>query len=296
MNQQRKIIYGVRQQILELVARKGESGEGIKGEILDKVRKEIQAIVMVNSQDSVDLDKIIDQFSLIVPFDDTSKKQILAQIKQIDDATKIEDFLVKLAEDLYEQKEKQVGAEGTRLIETMIYLQTMDELWVEHLDTVDDLRSGINLRAYAQRDPLVEYKKEAFDLFDKLMQNIDSQIVHRIYKVSVPNAQPIQVTPVMKEQHEEALDLDQFVADLESEIETSPDAKVKIERPEGNTPVVDRSAVELAPATKVMIERPGQAPIEQVLSESGNAVNAHPKLGRNDECWCGSGKKYCNQS
>ncbi len=292
MNQQRKIIYGVRQQILELVAKKGESGEGLKGEILDKVKKEIQAIVMVNSQDSVDLEKIIDQFSLIVPFDDNSKQQILAQIKQIDDATKIEEFLIKLADDLYEQKEKQVGAEGTRLIETMIYLQTMDELWVEHLDTVDDLRSGINLRAYAQRDPLVEYKKEAFDLFDKLMQNIDSHIVHRIYKVSVPNAQPIQVAPVIQEQHEEALDLDQFVADLESEIETNPDAKVKIERPDDNTPVVNRSTEELAPAIKVMIERPGQEPIKQVLSESGNAVSAHPKLGRNDECWCGSGKKY----
>ncbi len=353
MNQQRKIIYGVRQQILVAastsnVASANAAGAaanvgsssvipakvedprtgagihgspngvgddknvGLKDDILEKVRKEVDQIVSVNALEEVNKEKIIEEFCAIIPFDENSQKGLVQQLGQFSSGEQIGEFLGKLAMDLYVQKEKQMGTEAARQIETFVYLQTMDELWIEHLDTVDDLRSGINLRAYAQRDPLVEYKREAFDLFDKLIQAIDSAVVHRIYRVSIPNQQPIMVQPV-QEIHQEALDEDllkeevgQLISPLDRDLEKS-DANVRVER--DSSPVIAASSVIPAEAgtqlshpeldsgsgnsnTRVTIERAGANPIVQEIRGDGATTRTHAKIGRNDPCWCGSGKKY----
>ena len=96
---------------------------------------------------------------------------------------------------MYENREKQISPELMRQIERWVSLQVIDSFWMEHLDAVDDLREGIGLRGYGQRDPLVEYKNEAFNMFEQLMAGIDGEIVHRIYKVQV-STQPPPTSPI----------------------------------------------------------------------------------------------------
>jgi preprotein translocase subunit SecA len=91
---------------------------------------------------------------------------------------------------MYAQREKQLTPELMRQIERWVSLQIIDSFWMEHLDAIDDLREGIGLRGYGQRDPLVEYKNEAFTMFERLVSGIDSEIVHRIYKVQVSQNPP----------------------------------------------------------------------------------------------------------
>lgn len=283
MNQQRQIIYGIRKQILESAA--DIKNSKLKEEILNKVDAEISNIVISNSDEDLNYEKIVDEFSTIIPFDEGSKNGLTSELKTLNSTEQIEQYLKKLAEDLYNEREKQLRNEIARQMETFVYLNTIDTLWIEHLDTIDDLRAGIGLRGYAQRDPLIEYKKEAFDLFERLVVNVDSEVVHRIYKVSVENQLPISITPVVDlsraiEEHEEIeVGIKQEAAELQS-IENGPAIK---EEPLTAEATYNGS-------TKVTIERDGQVVDQKVLDEGGSLRNKKP--GRNDPCWCGSGKKY----
>ncbi len=317
MNQQRKIIYGVRKQILEVTAK--NEGTGLKEEILVKIEAEIGNIVAVNSQEGIDADKIVADFSAIVPFDDTSKKGLLEQVKNLGSEEAVREFLVKLARDLYDQREKQIGSELARQMENFVYLNTIDTLWQEHLNTMDDLRAGIGLRSYAQRDPLVEYKKEGFDLFERLMVTIDADVVNMIFKVAVEHNHPMPVTsaPVVDldrviEKHDEALDETQLLEDLgqlmpNTDIEnekrkaSNDGTKIKVEGSSNDEAFSSGSVGQYASTsvepeepvntgTKVTVERDGQVVNQQTYGEKGQLE--HKKVGRNDPCWCGSSKKY----
>lgn len=298
MNQQRQIIYGVRKQILEQSAT-------LKDDILGKVDAEISGIVSVYTQEGVEIEKIVEEYSTIIPFDENSKKGLIAQVSQLQSEEQISEFLIKLSRDLYEEREKQVGKEVARQMESFVYLNTIDTLWIEHLDTVEDLRAGIGLRGYAQRDPLVEYKREAFDLFEKLMVNIDTEVVHRIFKVAIQNQAPIAPQPVITpqaqvEKHEEALDEQQLMEELGQLMpevpEVSKDTKVKVEGSSNDQAYVTKGVVEepivetTSSGTKVTIEREGQVVAQQTYGDQGNLTKAHGKIGRNDPCWCGKKK------
>ena len=182
-------------------------------------------------------------------------------------------------------------------MEVFVYLNTIDTLWIEHLDTMDDLRSGIGLRGYAQRDPLIEYKREGFDLFEKLMVEIDYEIVHRIYKVAVQGQAPVSEQPAaVEEKHPEIeIGVATEAKEMSKLSPTEIGAKVKIERPDGEvskeqtpSPILQSDDGE----TKVTIERGGQVIAEETYGQQGQLTKAHGKIGRNDPCWCGSGRKY----
>ncbi len=265
MNQQRQIIYGVRKRVLEAAQKKDTS---LKEEILEKVTNEIKNLVIIHSQESLDVGKIVEEFSTIAPIDDQSKKDIESKISTVSDSSQISEFLTDLAKNFYEQRENQVGEEVARQMEVFVYLNTIDTLWIEHLDTMDDLRSGIGLRGYAQRDPLIEYKREGFDMFEKLMVEVDYEIVHRIYKVALQQAPQVQKVAV-EEKHPE----------IEVGVET--------EKEEVKTGKADEGGV-----TKVTIERGGQVIAQETYGGQGQLTRTHGKIGRNDPCWCNSGKKY----
>src|SRR3990172_7490485 len=95
------------------------------------------------------------------------------------------DFVVKASKSIYEEREKKFGTETMRQIEMAVYLRTIDMLWVEHLTTMEELRTGIGLQGYAQTDPLVAYKKEAYRLFQDLLAAIKSGVVRTIYKIEI---------------------------------------------------------------------------------------------------------------
>jgi len=101
---------------------------------------------------------------------------------------------VEDAESQWEEKEKEIGAKVFEKVVRQIALQTIDVLWIEHIDTLSDLRRGIGLRGYAAKDPLVEYKRESRGMFERLMQEIWGSIAERIFKVEVKEA-PAAVLP-----------------------------------------------------------------------------------------------------
>ncbi len=275
MNQQRKIIYEIRKKVLETAENKSTS---LKEEILEKITREIGNIVVINCEEGIKYQQIVSEFATIVPVDEVSQKEIEKNIANFSNPEEITNFLTELSKNFYDQREKQVGAEVARQMEIFVYLNTIDTLWIEHLDTMDDLRSGIGLRGYAQRDPLIEYKREGFDLFEKLMVEIDYEIAHRIYKVAVQGQAPIVQQPVMIEERH-------------PEIETG----VKVEREEvreiSEGKPLDEVLEKEGGVTKVTIERGGVV-TQQVYGDQGQLTKTHGKIGRNDPCWCGSGRKY----
>jgi preprotein translocase subunit SecA len=252
LNKHREIIYNERREILD--------GENQMEAIKEKVTKEIGTIVSMHAGTSgdIDRDQIISEFASIIPFDEASQKQLHTQLEQMHDGREITEFLSHLATDMYDAREKQVSAEVMRQVERWVSLGVIDQLWMEHLEAIDDLREGIGLRGYGQRDPLVEYKNEAFDMFDRLMATIDSTIVHRIYRVQVQaGIQSADESPKSKDQS------------LKSK----------------ETPVLDavlpkETAVTMA-AKKARTNAEGE-------SAKPQPVKVAKQLGRNDPCPCGA--------
>ncbi|RJQ36055.1 preprotein translocase subunit SecA [Candidatus Microgenomates bacterium] len=187
LNKQREIIYKARRKILE--ADLENKSESLKEEILEKIKNAISAIINLNSiqgyEEESSNEKTVEDFSTIIPFDENSQKQLVNQLEQITDSFEKEKFLNGIALDIYKKREEQMGKDVARQIERYVMLSVVDNLWMDHLDAVENLRQGIGLRGYGQRDPLVEYKNEAFRMFEQLMAAIDDEIIHRIFKIQV---------------------------------------------------------------------------------------------------------------
>ncbi len=277
MNQQRQVIYKIRKQILEAAfSIKDSTNPGLKDTILLKIKEDIERIVSLYSIEGVDIEKIIEEFIDIIPLDPQSLKELSDHLKKSNTVDQLTDQLEHIAHDLYEEREKQIGSEVIRQMEIFVYLNTIDTLWVEHLDTMDDLRAGIGLRGFAQRDPLIEYKKEGFDLFEKLVKTIDYQVVHQIYKLNVqqPSSGPKPVTEIERYP----------VLETGIKVETE-----ELKEEKQGVPLSEILEEEGA-MTKVTIERGNQVISQQLLDNKGSLKKT--KIGRNDPCWCGSGKKY----
>ncbi len=185
LNKQREIIYQRRRRVLE----NAKEERGLKEEILVNLENAISFIVGASetSQDVSPSEAAINEFSTIILFDEDSKKQLVKQLEQYQDMNQRIQFLTGIARDLYAQREKQLGEKIMRQIEGFVSLEVIDRLWMDHLDSVENLRGGIGLRAYGQKDPLVEYKNEAYKMFENLIATIDDEIIHRIFNVQVAN-------------------------------------------------------------------------------------------------------------
>lgn len=190
MNKQRQIIYARRDRILAEVQ---SNPEAIKEDILTTIQNEVDRFVNVQTSAAGEFDdaKIVNELQTIIPFDEASQKTLAQQLKGLSGTEKITTFLKELVGKLYDAREKDLTPSVMRQIERFVTLNVIDSIWIEHLDTIDDLRQGIGLRGYAQRDPLVEYKQEAFGLFERLLADIDFEIARRIFRVNVQ----IQNTP-----------------------------------------------------------------------------------------------------
>jgi preprotein translocase subunit SecA len=191
MNRQRQIIYQKRDNILKLSA---ENPAGLKAEITNIVQSEVTRLVDLKTSDhgEVDYGVLITDINQIAPFDDASRQTIDKQLRDLGDAEKIKESLHGLINKIYDAREQAVSPDVMRQIEKFVILNVIDVLWTEHLDTMDDLRSGVGLRGYGQRDPLVEYKGEAFSFFERLVSGIDYEVARRIFHVNIQihNTQP----------------------------------------------------------------------------------------------------------
>lgn len=250
LNKQREIVYQRRRKILE--------GENQKDKILEKISTEIRNTVLLSVGDrdnAVDVQRILTEFTSIIPFDTESQKHLAGQLSEMKTPEEMSEFLVKLATDLYESREKQITPDVMRQLERWVCLNVIDSFWMEHLDAIDDLREGIGLRGYGQREPLVEYKNEAFNMFERLLSGIDGEIVNRIYKVQVQMGPPVS-----------------------SATSAKPAQPAPVTPPKLETAITEK-------AKKMRTNTDGEKVKKTV-------VNAQAKLGRNDPCPCGSGKKW----
>jgi preprotein translocase subunit SecA len=157
------------------------------------------------------------------------------------------------AADAYDAKMEEIGPELMPLVEKDVMLRTIDWQWMEYLTQMEHFREGVGLRAYGQRDPLVEYKNEALEMFNELRERIQGSIVARIFRVTVQrNAPPPPQAPLVRQV------LESGPGDPDGAAGTGKNGASKKQR--------------------------AAAPV--------GAGGAAAKLGRNDPCWCGSGKKY----
>ena len=231
LNNQRKIIYDQRTNAL----RNGD----LKGSITEMVEQEINALVSTHlpgrEHEGWDADGLLAEVSTIfpVPRELDTEEKVLSLSKN-----EITDRLVEAAHEVYSRRETLLGESDMRTLERLLMLRTSDGHWVQHLTTMDNLRQGIGLHAYGQRDPLVMYKSEGSRMFQQLQDRMQQDIVHTIFNSSL-----------------------------------GP--------PQGGSRNVPK-------------DRPDKPSAMQAASgrQKENGLVGGRKVGRNDPCPCGSGKKY----
>lgn len=208
VSEQRQIFYTRRRRLLEEIEKASQTDKSDKAfdylnnQLKSKLDKEIQNIIQLHFLDK--RDDFIDIQKLIADFVNLANDEILNKaavelypqqislnyplsenlLKILDKKTKpeIHNTLEAIADKVFRLKLEEFGND-LPIVAKFLILRTMDELWTDHLDYMKDLRDGINLRGYAQQDPLVEYKNEAFEIFDRFINNIDSEIARRVLKV-----------------------------------------------------------------------------------------------------------------
>ncbi len=185
INAQRELIYAERTKILE--------GADLRANILSMAADEIGDIVEAhcgNESTEEDMANLLAEVATIMPSPDGLKAGDIVDVKP----SQITEGLIVQAEEVYQQREEEFGADNVRMLERLLMLRIIDGLWVEHLTEMDQMRQGIGLQAMAQRDPLVAYKREGAAQFDELMAGIRHDVVHSIYHASItkgPVKQPV---------------------------------------------------------------------------------------------------------
>lgn len=178
MNQQREVIYKERRKVLEQA--------DLRETVMEFTHKTVdRALTMYcppeaysEDWDLKNLVKYCEEF--FAPFGEL-KEENLADLSR----EELDEYLHKLADDIYAQREADISPEIMRELENLVMLKVVDNHWMEHLDAMDMLREGVGLRAYGQKDPLVEYKFEAFDMFEAMIEAIEDDVVKYMYRVNV---------------------------------------------------------------------------------------------------------------
>ncbi len=236
MNTQREIIYKQRREVLD--------GEDLKANVLKMIKSLIEDIVTPYfAEEHVNKESLLQELNTnltITDLESLNKENI--HLKEV-----IEEAVEK-AYAIYDEREKTIGAEELRELERVVTLKIVDEKWMDHIDAMDELKDGIGLRAYGQKDPVVQYRIEGFDMFDQMVLDIKTDVVKLLMHVrkkeeNIQRTEAARITGMSLE--------NSAISNLDGTI---------------------------APKTS--------SPQNQTV------VNHEPKVGRNDQCPCGSGKKY----
>lgn len=257
MNKQREIIYGLRNRVL--------TGTTTDTEITSKLTSQMKNTITMYSPNGIiesEVQPVVTALCDIVPLDDQSQKNLSQQFQTAAVAEEITAIANQIIESAISQRKAQVGEEFWKEIVKFAYLSSIDNLWIDHLDAIDDLRSGIGLRGYGQRDPLVEYKAEAYSMFERLVAQMESEFSRRLLRIQVGGPT----------------------------VSTIPQQKIEIKATES------LAIPQSQPTVKSTANQSTQQPTDFMSAFAGlqktSVQNEHKKVGRNDPCWCGSGKKY----
>lgn len=236
MNSQREIIYAQRKQVLD--------GDNLKDNVLHMIDDSIER--MVNGY--VDMDGVINTESLKQDIETSFGIEDVAALK--DENAIAEDVINELKEkthEIYENKENEFGSENMRELERVVMLKVVDQKWMDHIDDMDELKNGIGLRAYGQKDPVVQYRLEGADMFDDMIEALKDD-----------------------------------VAKIMLNIQKKEENVKRTETAEITGAGLEDTAINLVDGTV----KPKEGGLNKTV------VNTEPKVGRNDPCPCGSGKKY----
>jgi preprotein translocase subunit SecA len=265
MNKQREAVYGLRRELLSGVDQKELILEdyvaGMVSESLDRLApRNVHA-------DQWDVDGLrkfaMDNFGLDLEKQGVDPDHLNRQ--------ELGDAIFEKLRGLYDGKEKQLGADAMRYHERMIMLSVLDTQWKDHLLNMDHLKEGIGLRGYGQHDPLVEYKRESFDMFEAMMQRFQEDTARYLFHMQIMEAP------------------------------SAPAASAAIAGSDGDEPQAPprRRASTSVDDIEAQFERRKRRELEQARMAGGNGntspqqvVRGQAKVGRNDPCPCGSGKKY----
>jgi preprotein translocase subunit SecA len=265
MNRQRELIYSERDLILK--------GEGIKEHVFEMIEDVVEDILGTFAHpdmrdDQKDPTGLTE--ALLNKFGTDFKKVIDESFDNLDF---LREDILKQVREHHEAREREFTPERMQYFQRYILLQVMDAKWKDHLHSIDTLKEGIGLRAYAQKDPLVEYKREAFNLFEDMVSSIKSEAIELMFRVQVVREEKMKSVMQVAE-HAEFLHPESGglkAAAMPSHGHESMGGPHMAEPFGNNPPPSDYDTVAPGPST---------------------VKRADPKVGRNDPCTCGSGKKY----
>ncbi|HEX5988942.1 MAG TPA: preprotein translocase subunit SecA [Solirubrobacterales bacterium] len=264
MNEQRRVVYKYRREILE------------GRDISETARDEIEGVI----------ERLVDEYTAGELLEEWDLEELETQLRQIwpvgievaglapetVDKTQLKDALDDDAMNAYDEREEQLGEELMRYLERSILLQVIDNRWREHLFDMDYLREGIHLRGFAQIDPLVAYKNEGYAMFEELMHSIWDEFSKLVYRAEI-EIQPDQAAVAAGNGGGETA-----LAYSGGTAENQPSALREVVATSGAAPSDVAAAGAASPGNGEVVET-------VVKDEKEN-------IGRNDPCWCGSGKKY----
>ena len=262
MTTQREVIYAQRRQVLE--------GTDLSDEIKSWVDDVIERLVALHTEsehvEEWDLDSLVQAFNAMTDADFTVE-ELQEDLSEISREALVDDFREE-AHELYGEKEAQWGEEVAREVERYIVLEVVDTRWREHLENMDYLREGVHLRAFAQKDPLVEYRAEGHPMFEELSLLIREEVLLLLFHA--------QIEPRDAEELTRSEDVDGGGFAYEHESLAGADAIAAA----GVGGAVSGGAVATA------LGGGGAVATQQ------RVTTERDKIGRNDPCWCGSGKKF----
>jgi len=268
MNEQRRIVYAYRDSVLE----GKDMGDEARSQISGVITRTIDQYTEGDYVEDWDLDEMLVSLGQLFPVDLGGEDLDREGIDRISLSERISE--VALAR--YGEREQELGEELMRALERFLLLQIIDERWREHLYDMDYLREGIHLRGFAQIDPLVAYKNEAYTLFGDFMNTIWTDFARMIFNVQVTvegDGAPAQPPP------------------LAAAGSATRAGRVSYS---GGTSAMGAGALAAAAAAagpEAAMEPGGEEEPEPLVVEQRTVDHEH-ELGRNDPCWCGSGKKY----
>ncbi|MBV9406215.1 MAG: SEC-C domain-containing protein [Acidobacteriaceae bacterium] len=271
MNKQRQAVYSMRRQLLE--------GENQKERILEIVRGIVggfidQFVPESARYDQYDLAGL--QTAVLNEFGAKLNPDELKDLGRNEIEQQVNDLLLER----YEEKERMIGAENLRQAERIIMLNVVDNQWKDHLLSMDHLKEGIGLRGYGQKDPLIEYKKESFTMFQDMMDRIEDETIKYLYfmRIESGNLPPYAQPPDDEDEDDDDEQEPELVA-----------AHVSAPQREAQQSVLDLTR---------NIQRKKDRELAELQFTGGDAasqpktVTKAAKVGRNELCPCGSGKKY----
>ncbi|HEY4825907.1 MAG TPA: preprotein translocase subunit SecA [Solirubrobacteraceae bacterium] len=273
LNQQREVIYTYRDEILE----GRDMSEAARGEIAGMIDRLVEEYTAGDFVEEWDVDGLVRRMAEIFP--------VNAELPEIDsgraDREELKAAFDEMVVESYDAREEEFGLELMRDVERFLLLQIIDQRWREHLYDMDYLREGIHLRGFAQIEPLVAYKNEAFDLFRDLMNSIWDDFARLIFHVQVtpvdgqPNGGP--PAPPQRRSTSSAASSPTGGGRVTYSGGAGPQGALAIAAAAGGAGMVDDGLPE---------EEMAPAHVEQRRVAPGD------QIGRNDPCWCGSGKKF----